>query len=153
MMNVFFLRILVTNLRALCFDIYAIPTTCVHRIIKVDSILYQKYAFWTHLFGMRCHCYILVGIINWEFQLKYVDIVISKVYNLNKHFFLFFFLFLVWLKLIKVYYKFTILCTLQSLINIRQNVIIRILLQKQLPFGNNWCYLNMSQTFASADIY
>ena len=63
---------------------------------------------------------------------------------------------LVWLKLIKVYYKFTILCTLQSIINIRYNVIY-ILWQKQLPFGNNWCYLNMSQIFASvsasADIY
>ena len=34
---------------------------------------------------------------------------------------------LVWLKLIKVYYKFTILCTLQSVINIRYNVIICIL--------------------------
>ena len=39
-----------------------------------------------------CHCYILVGIIYWEFQLKYVDIVISNVFNLNKH--LIFFLFL-----------------------------------------------------------
>ena len=26
---------------------------------------------------MRCHCYILVGLINWEFLHKYVDIVIS----------------------------------------------------------------------------
>ena len=34
---------------------------------------------------------------------------------------------LVWLKLVKVYYKFTILCTLQSVINIRYNVIICIL--------------------------
>ena len=47
---------------------------------------------------------------------------------------------LVWLKLIKVYYKFTILGTLQSVINIRcnrYNVIICILKQKQLPIGNN----------------
>ena len=51
---------------------------------------------------------------------------------------------LVWLKLIKVYYKFAILCTLQSVINTRYNhynVIMCILLQKQLQFGNNWCYL------------
>ena len=36
-----FLRILVTNLRVLCFDIHDIP---IHRIIKVDSILYEKFA-------------------------------------------------------------------------------------------------------------
>ena len=34
---------------------------------------------------------------------------------------------LVWLKLIKVYYKFTILCTLQLVINIWYNVITCIL--------------------------
>ena len=36
----------------------------------------------THLFGMRCHSYILVGIIYLEFELMYVDIVISNVFNL-----------------------------------------------------------------------
>ena len=86
-----FLRILVTNLRVLCFDIYAIPTMCTpyyqSRLNLASEILPCEH---THLFGMRCHCYILVGIINWQFQLKYVDIVISNVFNLNKHFSLFF---------------------------------------------------------------
>ena len=40
----------------------------------------------THLFGMRCHCYILVGIINCKYKLMYVDIEISNIFNLNKHF-------------------------------------------------------------------
>ena len=43
-----FLRILVINLGVLCFDIYAIYPLCVHRIIKVDSILYQKFTLWTY---------------------------------------------------------------------------------------------------------
>ena len=47
---------------------------------------------------------------------------------------------LVWLKLIKVCYKFTILCTLHSVINIRYNVLICILKQKPLPVGNNYCH-------------
>ena len=38
-----FLRILVTNLRVLCSDIYAIPTIC-----TPYSILYQKFALWTY---------------------------------------------------------------------------------------------------------
>ena len=65
----------------------------VHRIIKVDSILYQKFAFWTYspFRHIGCHLYILVGIINLEFQLKYVDNVISNLFNLNKHFSFFFF--------------------------------------------------------------
>ena len=68
---------------------------CVHRTIKVDSILYQKYAFWRYSpFRHEVHCYILAGIINWEFQLKYEDIVISNDFNLNKHFFFLSFLFL-----------------------------------------------------------
>ena len=55
-----FLWILVTNLRVLCFDIYAIPTMCTpyyqSRLNLVPEIC---------LSGMRCHCYILVGIIYW----------------------------------------------------------------------------------------
>ena len=44
-----FLRIFFTHLRALCFDIYGMPTMCTpHRIIKVDSILYQKFAWWIY---------------------------------------------------------------------------------------------------------
>ena len=43
-----FLRILVTNLRVLCFDICAIYPLCVHRVTEVDSILYQKFSLWTY---------------------------------------------------------------------------------------------------------
>ena len=61
-----FLRTLVTNLRVLWFDTMLYPLY-VHRIIKVDSIncIRNLPCEHTHLFGMKCHCYILVGIINW----------------------------------------------------------------------------------------
>ena len=42
-----FIRILVTNLCVLCFDIYAIIAMCTP-IFRVDSILYQKFALWTY---------------------------------------------------------------------------------------------------------
>ena len=51
---------------------------------------------------MRCHCYILVGIIYWEFELMYTDMSLnlciktSNVFNLNKHFFFFFLYLKVW---------------------------------------------------------
>ena len=101
----FFLRILVTNLRVLCSDINAIPTMCTAcyqsrlNLVLADDYKANKTQTvntggirnlpceHTHLFGMRCHCYILVGIIYWELYLKYVDIVISNVFNLNTYFF------------------------------------------------------------------
>ena len=74
--------------------ICAIPTMCTpyyeSRLILVSEIFLMNILS-THLFGMRCHCYILVEIIYWEFYLMYVDIVISKAFNLNKHFFPFLF--------------------------------------------------------------
>ena len=42
------LRIFVTNLLVLCFDIYMLYPLFLHSIIKVDSILYQKFALWTN---------------------------------------------------------------------------------------------------------
>ena len=96
-----FLRILVTNSRVLCSDIYAIPMhyMCVHRThtpmlypctmcapythIYAIPIHYMCVPYYqsrlnivsklpcayehTHLFGMRCHCYILVGKFDLEF--------------------------------------------------------------------------------------
>ena len=91
-----FLRILVTNLRILCFDIYAIATMCTPYYQSILNLVSEicLVNIYTHLFGLRCHCYSFVKIMNWEFELKYVDIVISNVFNLNKHFlFLFHFFF------------------------------------------------------------
>ena len=70
MMNMFS-KELWSQIYVIFFLICAIDPLCVHRTIKVDSILYQKFALWTftltfvNLFGMRCHCYILVEIIYW----------------------------------------------------------------------------------------
>ena len=65
-----FLRILVTNLRVLCFDIYAIPTMCTpyyqNRLNLVSEICLVNILTF---FGMRCHCYILVEIIYESFNL------------------------------------------------------------------------------------
>ena len=59
-----FLIILVINLRVLCFDIYALPTMCTP---YYPSRLRNFPCEHTHVFGMRCHCYILVGIISFFF--------------------------------------------------------------------------------------
>ena len=82
--------------------------TCTIPLVKNQIILFQSQIIslnlqkvlcnlpceLTHLFGMWRHSYILVRIIYWQFQLMYVDILISNVFNLNKHFFfLSFFLF------------------------------------------------------------
>ena len=64
-----FLRILVINLRVLCFEICAIPTMCTpyyqSRLNLVSEICLVNIV--TFFFGMRCHCYILVEIIYLQF--------------------------------------------------------------------------------------
>ena len=88
---------MVTNSRVLCCDFYATPTMCTPYYQSIDSILYQKFAFWTYspflhevslLYFSRNN---LLRVLT----AMYVDILISNVFNLNKHFsFLFFLSFL-----------------------------------------------------------
>ena len=61
---------------------------CAHHIIKVDSILYQKFALWTHS-PFRHEVSLLYFSRNnlLRVLLIYVDIVISNVFNLNNFFF------------------------------------------------------------------
>ena len=65
----------------------------VHRTVKVDSILYQKFALWTYT-PFRHEISLLY--LSWNILLRVLAYVcrhvISNVFNLNKHFFLFLFL-------------------------------------------------------------
>ena len=42
------LRILITNLRVLCFDIHSMPAMCTPYYQSIDSILYEKFSLWTY---------------------------------------------------------------------------------------------------------
>ena len=67
---------------------------CVHRIIKVHSILYQKFALWTFS-PFRHEVSLLYFSRNILFRVLAnvcIGIVISNVFNLNKYFFLFLFI-------------------------------------------------------------
>ena len=74
------LRIFITNLLVLCFDIYAIPAIC------------------TPYYQSRLNLVSEISLVNiltfsaWGVTVMYVDIAISNVFNFNKHF-LFFLLF------------------------------------------------------------